>query len=400
MIDYNGIRKQYINADCGFYTAGAQIFFTKAQALLYASKNKLDIQYHFNNKEFSEYPWHKEPTESLEQLYLERALQLRETYDYLVLLYSAGSDSTNMLRVFLDNKIPLDHVISWGAWNRHVDKMDRVNVEITVAGDATIKEIISRGIPFTHLNLLDDNIIGKAYQNSDWILDAGSVFAPLQELLNRSLWKNTNLLQLANKGKKVCILWGKEKPIIIMDEYGPWKGYYLQINDMAFAEHAHSSWHNTGIFYEYFYTNPKTTKLQAKQIHKIINYLEKNYNYEKMVELLNTNSKGDSWKNEKNNILSTVLYEKTWKPKTFSLGKSGSHYYTPRWNCFLKNTTSEQYKNWQGALNDLHNSAEDKFKNRIDSFTKKPTFNIFINRYFIKRVSQASGTHIVKSSEQ
>jgi hypothetical protein len=119
-----------------------------------------------------------------------------------------------------------------------------------------------------------------------------------------------------------------------------------------------------------------------------------------MVELLNINPKGDPWRNGKNNIMSTILYEKTWNPKTFSLGKSGSHHYTPRWNFFYKNTTSHRYKNWQGALEDLHNSLEDKFKNRIDLFTKKPTFNIFINRYFIKRVSQASGTHRVKSSEQ
>jgi hypothetical protein len=51
-----------------------------------------------------------EPDVSLAELYKTRALQLRESFDYLVLLYSGGADSHQVLMSFLNNGIFLDEV--------------------------------------------------------------------------------------------------------------------------------------------------------------------------------------------------------------------------------------------------------------------------------------------------
>jgi len=47
-------------------------------------------------------------------LYKERAQQLRDRYDHLVLHYSGGSDSHNILQTFIDNNIKLDEItVRW-----------------------------------------------------------------------------------------------------------------------------------------------------------------------------------------------------------------------------------------------------------------------------------------------
>ena len=51
---------------------------------------------------------------SLPDLYKQRAQQLRDRYDYLVLHYSGGSDSHNILQTFIKNNIKLDEVcVKW-----------------------------------------------------------------------------------------------------------------------------------------------------------------------------------------------------------------------------------------------------------------------------------------------
>lgn len=51
-----------------------------------------------------------EPETPLNVMYRERALRLREEFDHLILMYSGGTDSHNILRTFLDNGIHLDEV--------------------------------------------------------------------------------------------------------------------------------------------------------------------------------------------------------------------------------------------------------------------------------------------------
>lgn len=65
----------------------------------------------FNNKLYSVYDWKKEPKESIEELLRDRALQIREKYSYIRLMFSGGYDSYTVLKTFYDNNIHLDEVI-------------------------------------------------------------------------------------------------------------------------------------------------------------------------------------------------------------------------------------------------------------------------------------------------
>lgn len=90
-------------------------FFDKTECLRFASQHNFqnNIKYHFFDSVYNSLNWDVEPTESLEELYLQRAQQLRDKYDYLILSFSGGSDSTNILNTFLKNNIKLDEIYTF-----------------------------------------------------------------------------------------------------------------------------------------------------------------------------------------------------------------------------------------------------------------------------------------------
>ena len=54
-----------------------------------------------------------EPTQDLLDLYVQRVQQLRNKYDHLVLLYSGGADSHNILKCFEHSGTKLDEIVSF-----------------------------------------------------------------------------------------------------------------------------------------------------------------------------------------------------------------------------------------------------------------------------------------------
>jgi len=372
MIDYNSIRSKYINADCGFYSVGNDIYFNKFQALLKATESKLPVLFHFNEPEYSTFAWQQEPTETLEELYVTRAREIRDTYDYIIAFYSGGIDSQNMIDTFIDNGIPLDHVVSYGSWNRHVDKLHNINnQEVMIAGSDTIKKITQMGIKYTHLNTLDT--IDTSFQDSEWILRSSPPVAPYTELLEQSTIKF--LTKFFRPGKKVCLLWGKEKPIIKLIE----GTFYAEFSDQSLLDVLPNS-NNYPFKHVMFYTSNSTTKLVAKQIHRIINYLEENYTAKEISKILEF--KGIEGTNN-TSIVNKICYKKF--PR-FSVGKNISLICPMKWQWFWSDTSTRQFKIWNGAVIDLHKSVSINFKTKFDPVARRMTFGPLCNRYAIRKI--------------
>jgi len=94
----------------GYYQMGDFKTYSVYELMDQYHKDPQPYQWIYNDDFFSQYDWTQEPTESLDELYKQRALELREQYDYLVLFYSGGYDSANMLHAFLDNGIKIDEI--------------------------------------------------------------------------------------------------------------------------------------------------------------------------------------------------------------------------------------------------------------------------------------------------
>lgn len=101
----------------GYYQIGDLKTYSVYQMIDYYHKNPQPYKWIYNDDFFSQYDWTQEPVESLDQLYKNRAKELREQYDYVVLYYSGGYDSANMLHAFLDNGIYPDEILTF--YSRH-----------------------------------------------------------------------------------------------------------------------------------------------------------------------------------------------------------------------------------------------------------------------------------------
>ena len=118
-----------VNPYNGYYLYNEVPFGTADEVLYSIIKNNdssPNLRLWFHDELFSKINWTQEPIDTLENLYIARAKQLREQYDYLILQFSGGSDSSQVLQTFLRNNIFLDEIRSY----RHRDEVDRGGADV------------------------------------------------------------------------------------------------------------------------------------------------------------------------------------------------------------------------------------------------------------------------------
>lgn len=101
-------------ARTGYYVVGNKIFRHKVYAMQEATRQRIkpqDVVWVFNNDVYDALDWKTVSDAPLTEMYRLRAQQLREKYDYLLLSFSGGGDSTNVLDSFVMNKIRVDEVV-------------------------------------------------------------------------------------------------------------------------------------------------------------------------------------------------------------------------------------------------------------------------------------------------
>ena len=84
----------------GYWQVNDRKFPKKIDALQYASRAGQEISYIYFDKVWDSFDRSKLGNSSLPDLYRQRAQQLRDKYDYLILYFSGGADSYNVLRSF------------------------------------------------------------------------------------------------------------------------------------------------------------------------------------------------------------------------------------------------------------------------------------------------------------
>ena len=201
-----------------FYSKDGTKFKSKIDAIEYSQKTGQEINFYFYDDTYAAMDWKKELTPDLDYYYKQQALRLREKYDYLILAYSGGADSTCILETFIHNNIKLDKIVSVGAFS----KDSAWGVDENHNG-----EIYHNVIPYVEeLGLKDiTNIIdytkyldGDAFKNlsiyqhgSNWTNVIGSFFS-----VHNFFWRDAEKILTPNewKNKKVGFIFGIDKPEI------------------------------------------------------------------------------------------------------------------------------------------------------------------------------------------
>jgi hypothetical protein len=210
----------------GFYKVGGKIFVDKIQAILEANKNKEDVSWDYHDDIYSKVDWLTEPPLPLTEYYRLRALQIREAYDYVIIMCSGGADSTNVLWSFLENNIMVDEVIGSSPsdgikqYDQSSDNASKTNTvsETKFAQMPILHEVVTRfpSIKITHHEYFEDML---EYETDEWLLKSSDFIHPTTVARYR-LEKHKHLKELAQAGKRIAIVYGIEKPSIITRDDG------------------------------------------------------------------------------------------------------------------------------------------------------------------------------------
>lgn len=260
----------------GFYQVGDFKTYSKFEAAEQCVKINKPLQWNFNQEIYSSYNWALEPTETLSELYCQRAQQLRDQYDYLVLWFSGGADSTNILNAFLDNNIKLDEVASYVNYEATSSKHNWLNGEIYNVAAPTIT-LAKEKQPWLQHTIVDiSKLIVDFFQKTDakfdWIYQVNTYVNPNNVARQDMKLLVPHWIKMFDQGKKVGFIYGTDKPRV-SNINGNYYFRFVDVTDPA-VNAATQMKDRPWEFNELFYWTPDNAKIVIKQGHVLKNYLK------------------------------------------------------------------------------------------------------------------------------
>lgn len=261
----------------GFYTVGSNFkTYSKLEAIHEMQKTGVHLEWNFNQTEFGSYNWKVEPEESLLELYRQRAQQIRDSYDYVVVFYSGGADSWNILNTFLTNDIKVDEIAH--CWSLEGDdsyysyfneEIYRVAIPNTLKIQELHPEINHRIIDIT--KIINDMYLAGS-NRFDFIYHTNSLISP--NGLARSYLRERipDYQKMIDQGKRVAFVWGTEKPRLQLRD-GKYVCQFLDMFDNTVSSRLQSVAEESGYFDELFYWSPAAVPLIIKQCHLMKRFL-------------------------------------------------------------------------------------------------------------------------------
>jgi hypothetical protein len=256
-----------------YYSEDNTTFINKFEAIKYCNSNNQILKYNYYDSIYTSVNWKTEPNYSLDYYYREQAQRIRDTYDYVVLFYSGGYDSTNILETFHYNNIKLDKVVCVGAFKQDsafgVD--ENHNGELYHNSFPYLKELGLESITqVCDYSEYFGNVKNFSIYNYDteWVEHIGTRYSP-----NNWFWEDIHKYVVPSnmENKRVALIWGKDRTTLF--NAGNKSG--IVFNDMVCLSYG-SNIKIPGIDKINFYWDPNYTNILVKQLHVLTNY--KNYN--------------------------------------------------------------------------------------------------------------------------
>jgi hypothetical protein len=258
--------------------------FSKYEAwqLSQQDQSSPDIKFNFNDEQMSRHDWTVEPNTGLSELYAQRAHQLREKYDHLVLFYSGGIDSHVILNTFYKNNIKIDEIITIGN-RKYLGETAKINQE--VFGKALpyldILNLKKFGTKTSYIDIgqLIVDQFDDPFHFDNFMYYHNGPLSPWYMAYRSPMFKlqNQNHVEISSNGKKICYMWGYDKPNMFpMD--GNWCFKYTDsVSDFAvrpyfFKERLGGAL--TNFYDEPFFVTPDLPEMTIKQCHLITKSLK------------------------------------------------------------------------------------------------------------------------------
>jgi hypothetical protein len=288
----------------GVYVYNGMYYLNKYRALTAAGSNH--IRWDFNDELFSHCDFSKEPKTDIYDLYAQRAWQIREKYDKVILFYSGGVDSTAMLRTFVDNDIPIDAVVIHGIFSQK-SKYSEYNVaeQKRVAIPLLEKLQKVKNIKL-NIHLLDNIDVFKSYASQeDWTY-TGSVNLQPNTNVFKEYSTDKFIKDIMSQGSTIGLR-GIDKPRLIFQD-NKWYFAFLDSTGWVTSHWDHDKHSSHYLLEEFFFWSPDCLELLAKQAHIIAKELEYRFSPEQCEKKFTRDKRFKA--SEYNNLVEPIVYGK------------------------------------------------------------------------------------------
>lgn len=376
----------------GHYNVNGKFFTEKIDAILYANTTLADITWEFHDNIYNNINWTVEPEPSMDDFYKMRAQQIRDQYDYVIVLCSGGGDSTNVIYSFLNNNILIDEIIA-SAPITGLDKWKHQTKDN--AADNTISETLYAQLPlintikqeFPHIKVTINDYFEAMteFKTDDWLFRAGEWIHPTSGA-RYNLEKLTHIRALADQGKKIGIVYGIDKPTLVLEADST---ISMLMSDRAVSVQRPAF----DTFYPnvdnvLFYYSPDMPLMQVKQCHMLARWLHRPENAVALQYTANAAKRLPSHEaNRRRNSLYEraiipCIYPATYrpvfqghKPTRMFLGEHDAWFYQLHGNTRMYEMIDSDFRNF-------YNTIDDKY------FAENKTgFKVFIQKHQIGNVS-------------
>ena len=377
----------------GHYRVGSKIFYNRIEALMHQIETKSPVTFHVFNDILDSVDVTVEPDEQIETLYARRAIELRNSYDYLILHFSGGRDSLKIAEIFIDNGLVIDEFLI----NVRYDRQRRE--QYMNISDPDSIEIEEQSIPLANLikenhwphlkitvNEQQNQLIKFLVDNPDWMEKRVHHTTDPNCILRSDFDRfNTDWQKMAHRGVKIGHLIGKEKPFLTRDETGFFI-YYDDRDQSDWIVPRGLDWDPSLPQYkELFFSHPSTIRMQLKQSHMI----RKVWDLYPVLSVYDRYTDSRGFGRAVEDTLADIIYgpskfpQFSIFPKTndIDIGKKSKLWKThSKW--FLDNLSEAPVRAWFKGMDSIYDRLRPLYKSKIDFYRGGvPGFNT--KKYYI-----------------
>ena len=338
----------------GYYIVGDKNFNFKFNALIYATRTQQDVQWEFNTPQFQALDWRTPLNVDIRTLYRQRAQQLRDRYDYLILCFSGGSDSTTILKSFINNGIHLDEIIcDWpvkhtGNWSVSNDTSSFNHISEWELAIRPMLDYVSTHHPRIRITITDTTE-DLSVEDTEHTLTI-SHMGPYQ---STKRYKNVTQRfgEINQTHDRATVIMGCDKPQVFIDRNVCWTAV---VDDHCFFKSSNTPSNRT---VEYFFWSGDLPELLREQAHLIYQYLLANPGLKYLFEFQHKFIADQH--RYKQQLIKSIIYP-DWNNRTFQADKSDSTVWSSQHEWIMREKTPA-LDAWQSVLNSHFRMIDHKY---------------------------------------
>jgi hypothetical protein len=215
------------------------------------------IEFNCYTQENALLDWSQEPTNSMDDLMLEVALELRNKVEYLILSWSGGTDSQTIYNIFVRNNIHIDEIVIWHDDDHEGPVFPKKYADWMIKNHPDPTTVISPRYRF------DPDAKRKLVNSEDWLWQNTAVIARVALGMGDVVMQE--YCQQQANGRTWCLVNGHEQPEVYSE------------NDLWYARHNPRNYRSIMGFDNSisFFTQPKLALKQAHLAKKALRALGK-----------------------------------------------------------------------------------------------------------------------------